>query len=78
MCEKSGRMKRFWSVVMIHPFYTNPKVIKTTVSYPTATELAYLAKVAAEKHLKLPIYAHYDDRPQVYVLPIDIPYDEMR
>jgi hypothetical protein len=38
----------------------------------------YLAKIKAEKQLKLPIYAHFDDRPQVYVLPIDIPYEEMR
>jgi hypothetical protein len=78
MCVKHGLMKRFWSVVLIHPFYPIPKVIKTSVSYPTAHELAFMVKKSEEQKMKLPIYAHFDDHPQVYVLPVDIPYEELR
>lgn len=77
MCQKNG-MKRFWVVVKTAAELYSPKPIVTLSSAEEAEAVRRLSQSILDKNLRFHIFDSLHERPQIHVLPIDIPYDKLR
>jgi hypothetical protein len=75
MCVKNTSviMKQYYALLMTSPKLASPVVIQTFQVYPTPQQIHEIGNPHLQKNRDWSLLVHFDEQPQLHVIPIRIP-----
>jgi hypothetical protein len=75
MCVKniSVTMKQYYALLMTSPKLASPVVLQTFQKYPTHQQINEIGEPHLQKNRDWSLLVHFDEQPQLHVIPIHVP-----
>ena len=77
MCQKYG-VRRFWLVIKTAAELRVPQPIVTLSNKEQAELIQQMSQRYLDKNIKFHIFDNLHERPQVHVVPVDVPVEKLR